>query len=71
MGGLAQSEESNVSNVEAPRSKLGFSISYHACLAQKVERWPFKPMVEGSIPSAGMFCYCIVTDSYCAGTNIV
>ena len=28
-GGLAQSEERNVSNVEAPGSKPGFSIEFH------------------------------------------
>ena len=30
---------------------------YHksAFLAQMVERWPFKPMVAGSIPAEGVF----------------
>ena len=27
-----------------------------AHLAQKVESWPFKPMVVGSIPTVGVFC---------------
>ena len=29
------------------------SIKFGAHLAQKVERWPFKPMVVGSIPTVG------------------
>ena len=32
-------------------------IAHHmtsAHLAQKVERWPFKPMVVGSIPTVGV-----------------
>ena len=28
-------------------------IIIKTCLAQSVERWPFKPVVEGSSPSAG------------------
>ena len=117
IGGLAQSEERNVSNVEAPGSKPGTSniwffrgyssigraralqargtgietrylqkyicsislevrtprcgrgnpgsnpgssiflcvICFWAHLAQKVERWPFKPMVVGSIPTVGVY----------------
>ena len=29
----------------------------NAHLAQKVERWPFKPMVVGSIPTVGVYIY--------------
>ena len=32
------------------------SINNSAHLAQKVERWPFKPMVVGSIPTVGGDC---------------
>ena len=28
-----------------------------AHLAQKVERWPFKPMVGGSIPTVGVILF--------------
>ena len=31
------------------------SVPNRAFLAQMVERWPFKPMVVGSIPTEGAF----------------
>ena len=48
-------------------------VNMIAHLAQKVERWPFKPMVVGSIPTVGIFSpfqkfsFFVV---YCAATTI-
>ena len=36
------------------RSTLGTLLHTEALLAQMVERWPFKPMVVGSIPTEGV-----------------
>ena len=33
------------------------SVLNRAFLAQMVERWPFKPMVVGSIPTEGVFFF--------------
>ena len=55
-GGLAQSEERYVSNVQAPRSKLGFSILLRvigAAIAQLGERQTEDLKVPGSIPGGG------------------
>ena len=58
-GGLAQSEERYVSNVQAPRSKLGFSILVRAiqvigaAIAQLGERQTEDLKVPGSIPGGG------------------
>ena len=56
VGGLAQSEERYVSNVQAPRSKLGFSILLRvtgAAIAQLGERQTEDLKVPGSIPGGG------------------
>ena len=34
---------------------IGTLYSQEAFLAQMVERWPFKPMAVGSIPTEGVF----------------
>ena len=36
-----------------PLRHKSHEIKFGAHLAQKVERWPFKPMVVGSIPTVG------------------
>ncbi len=37
-------------------------MNQQAFLAQMVERWPFKPMVVGSIPTEGVFGYFLDTN---------
>ena len=39
---------------------LEFAFRNDAFLAQMVERWPFKPMVVGSIPTEGVCRFSIV-----------
>ena len=59
-GGLAQSEERYVSNVQAPRSKLGFSILLRvigAAIAQLGERQTEDLKVPGSIPGGGSYYF--------------
>lgn len=43
---------SSESRVRIPSQPIKKKIAH---LAQKVERWPFKPMVVGSIPTVGVF----------------
>ena len=48
------SSEARVRIPSQPMQKTTIIIYYDgAHLAQKVERWPFKPMVVGSIPTVG------------------
>ena len=37
----------------ATNCAIASHVAAYAHLAQKVERWPFKPMVVGSIPTVG------------------
>ena len=48
-----------------------FVISLSAHLAQTVERWPFKPMVVGSIPTVGGFSLFVTVLLYHASAGLV
>ena len=43
---------------------MKINLNNRAFLAQMVERWPFKPMAVGSIPTEGVFFYFLKIKKY-------